>query len=253
MPRKVRVPADREANRQSQQQARQRQREYVASLEKKVTEYERRGVQATIEVQRAARAVAATNEKLLALLKVHDVQDAEIEAFLREPTPEQGAKATAPPIASPSCGAYVQISNSSQSAEMPTSLPPLKMHPLSALLSTENLPKAATPRLPSQLPPGRVPGCNIPTANIGDSEQTNSCGKNAPGIPCSPDAGAQPVTSKYQEIPGQETSCDTAASIISEIHGLNDLSEARTVLGCTTPGSCSVRNIRLFELMDRTG
>ncbi|KAK8013621.1 hypothetical protein PG991_009293 [Apiospora marii] len=36
-------------------------------------------------VNKAARAVAATNEKLLALLRIHGVQDAEIDAFLREP------------------------------------------------------------------------------------------------------------------------------------------------------------------------
>ncbi|KAK8068849.1 hypothetical protein PG994_005465 [Apiospora phragmitis] len=86
----VRVPADREANRRSQQQARQRQREYVAGLESRLAEHESRGVQATMEVQRAARAVAATNEKLLALLKMHGVQEAEIDAFLREPSPRGG-------------------------------------------------------------------------------------------------------------------------------------------------------------------
>ena len=49
---------------------------------------ERRGVQATKEVQEAARAVAAKNEKLLALLALHGVSDDEINAFLTYPPPQ---------------------------------------------------------------------------------------------------------------------------------------------------------------------
>ncbi|KAK6859447.1 hypothetical protein PG995_003083 [Apiospora arundinis] len=251
MPRKVRVPADREANRQSQQQVRQRQREYLASLEKRVAEYERQGVHATIEVQQAARAVAATNQKLLALLKIHGVQDAEIDAFLLEPElkpePERKHNAKIPPIRSSGGDISAQKSSLSQ----PASQRPLEALPLPSLQSTGLLPRAGTQKTVSQNSHG-TPSCNPPAAKHEGPEQTNPCQKDAPVTSCSPNACTQPVTNNAQELPGQETSCDTAARIISELHGLDDLSRARAVLGCTTRGPCSVRNMRLFELMDRT-
>ncbi|KAK8008164.1 hypothetical protein PG991_010715 [Apiospora marii] len=244
MPRKVRVPADREANRQSQQQARQRQREYVAGLERRLAEHESRGIQATIEVQRAARAVAATNEKLLALLKIHGVQDAEIDAFLREPaTGEEKAASKA------SCGVSHTVAQGRSGSlqpvvsavEVPTGQRPSETHPLPAPQSGE-INSVNPPRLAVQSPHG-PPGCRRPPG------ETGGCERKVAARHANPRAEQTPGES--HELPGQETSCDTAATIISELHGLDDVSRARSFLGCTTRGPCSVKNMRLFELMDR--
>lgn len=56
------------ANRQSQQRSRARKADLVASLRDQVAAYERAGVAATLEMQRAARAVIEENERLRALL-----------------------------------------------------------------------------------------------------------------------------------------------------------------------------------------
>lgn len=50
--------------RDNQRRARQRHREYIDSLERKVKQYESEGVQATVEIQAAARGVAKENDRL---------------------------------------------------------------------------------------------------------------------------------------------------------------------------------------------
>lgn len=49
-----------------------------------------------------------------------------------------------------------------------------------------------------------------------------------------------------------ETSCDEAATILVTMHGQAD-ADARVALGCRGPSSCSVNNIKIFQLMDRLG
>ncbi|KAK0749857.1 hypothetical protein B0T18DRAFT_427913 [Schizothecium vesticola] len=68
MPRKTQTPQSVLANRQSQQRSRARKADLVASLRDQVAAYERAGVAATLEMQRAARAVMEENERLRALL-----------------------------------------------------------------------------------------------------------------------------------------------------------------------------------------
>lgn len=50
-----------------------------------------------------------------------------------------------------------------------------------------------------------------------------------------------------------ETSCDTAAAILVELHNQTDAARARIALGCTDTSSCSVKNITIFRLMDELG
>ncbi|KAI0593446.1 hypothetical protein F4775DRAFT_497868 [Biscogniauxia sp. FL1348] len=83
MPRKIRGPADLAQNRQNQRQCRARKKEYVAALEARLREYEASEVQASLDMQQAARAVAWKNERLLMLLARHGVAQEEIDAFLQ--------------------------------------------------------------------------------------------------------------------------------------------------------------------------
>ncbi|KAL5617963.1 hypothetical protein FOVSG1_000185 [Fusarium oxysporum f. sp. vasinfectum] len=47
-----------------------------------------------------------------------------------------------------------------------------------------------------------------------------------------------------------ETSCDKAAEILVEFHSQTDPSWARSALGCHGDNSCSVKNTKIFQLMD---
>ncbi|KAI0553493.1 hypothetical protein F4679DRAFT_473753 [Xylaria curta] len=83
MPRKVRPPPDTAQNRENQQRSRARRREYLASLEARVKEFESREVQATLAMQRAAQEVAWVNERLMELLTTKGVTREEVDEFLR--------------------------------------------------------------------------------------------------------------------------------------------------------------------------
>ncbi|KAI1736499.1 hypothetical protein F4680DRAFT_254854 [Xylaria scruposa] len=83
MPRKVRPPPDTAQNRENQQRSRARRREYLASLEARVRDFESREVQATLAMQRAAREVAWVNERLMELLAARGVTREEVDEFLR--------------------------------------------------------------------------------------------------------------------------------------------------------------------------
>ncbi|RDW63245.1 uncharacterized protein DSM5745_10356 [Aspergillus mulundensis] len=69
--------------RENKRRSRQRQRQYTVDLEKKVREYEQRGIQATVEVQAAARLVAQENHHLRALLGQLRVSEQEITRWLK--------------------------------------------------------------------------------------------------------------------------------------------------------------------------
>ena len=60
--------------------SRQRRRENAAKFEGQLNELERRDVQATIKVQEAARAVVATNEKLLTLSTLHGMLNSRVSS-----------------------------------------------------------------------------------------------------------------------------------------------------------------------------
>ncbi|KAK3381963.1 hypothetical protein B0H63DRAFT_216863 [Podospora didyma] len=68
--------------RENQRRSRARHREFVEGLQIRIKEYERRGVEATLEMQRTARAVALENSRLRALLVSRGVSPNEIENFL---------------------------------------------------------------------------------------------------------------------------------------------------------------------------
>ncbi|KAK4231374.1 hypothetical protein QBC38DRAFT_246971 [Podospora fimiseda] len=68
--------------RDNQRRARARKKEYVEELEQRIREFEQQRVQATTEVQIAARKVVEENRKLRELLRLHGVSEGSIEEYL---------------------------------------------------------------------------------------------------------------------------------------------------------------------------
>ncbi|KJK82885.1 hypothetical protein H634G_02022 [Metarhizium anisopliae BRIP 53293] len=68
--------------RDNQRRSRARRKEYVENLERKVQEYERRGVEATLEMQQAARTVAVENARLKMMLASLGVSEGDVDDFL---------------------------------------------------------------------------------------------------------------------------------------------------------------------------
>ncbi|KAF7536286.1 hypothetical protein G7054_g4679 [Neopestalotiopsis clavispora] len=227
MPRKARIPASKEDSRQAQQRSRARHRDYVASLEQRVAEFERAGVGATLEMQRAARRVAATNERLLALLALRGVSRGEVEAFLAA---DPGAVASfAPaPASMDGCSTALTAAGTVDGA--------------AALASAVS---SSTCRQSDE-----VRACG----ETSDSQHGSSHDRHPVHKICTPSKVIPPVSNDRETndsaFPKEVTSCETAANIIVNLRGNGEgLVEARQALGCSGDLPCSVKNTHLFQLM----
>ncbi|KAF4589220.1 TBP-associated factor IIF [Ophiocordyceps camponoti-floridani] len=70
--------------RENQRRSRARRKEYVETMERRIQEYERRGVEATLEMQQAARTVALENGRLRLMLAHMGAGTSDVEAFLQQ-------------------------------------------------------------------------------------------------------------------------------------------------------------------------
>lgn len=221
----VRIPASKEDSRQAQQRSRARHRDYVASLEQRVAELERAGVGATLEMQRAARRVAATNERLLALLALRGVSRGEVEAFLAA---DPGAVASFAPDSMDGCSATLTAAGTVDGAAASAS----------AVASS-------TCRQSSE-----VNACG----EASGSQHGSSHDRHPVHKICTPSKAISPGSNDRETndsaFPKEVTSCETAATIIVNLRGNGDgLVEARQALGCSGDLPCSVKNTHLFQLM----
>ncbi|POR33749.1 Uncharacterized protein TPAR_06010 [Tolypocladium paradoxum] len=78
--------------RENQRRSRARRKEYVEGMERKLQEYERRGVEATLEMQQAARTVAMENARLRAMLSQLGASAADVDAFLQSSQDQDAAQ-----------------------------------------------------------------------------------------------------------------------------------------------------------------
>lgn len=112
--------------RDNQRRSRARHKEYVEGLQRKIQEHERRGVEATLEMQQAARNVAVENSRLRILLKYRGVSDEEIDKFLQT-FPDQGptevAKAT---VQQPAVGPPSGVAAAPEMPLQPLPRPPMR-------------------------------------------------------------------------------------------------------------------------------
>jgi hypothetical protein len=58
----------------------------------------------------------------------------------------------------------------------------------------------------------------------------------------------QPSDKRYT---GQTTPCETAARIIMTMRGCPDIRDVRSELGCHSESNCMVRNMDVFEILDK--
>ncbi|KAI0450647.1 hypothetical protein F5B21DRAFT_417282 [Xylaria acuta] len=240
MPRKVRPPADAAQNRENQQRSRARRKEYLASLEARVRDFENREVQATLAMQRAAREVAWVNERLMELLAARGVPRDEVDGFLRRAGEDGGGAMWryAPLDAHPgsaSRGGYFGVANAGS----------LRIVVPVGCEGTGDGGEGGGEHERNAAGPGMDIGIS-PHAVDGHCSMNNVCD----GVSQTPKPGA----GNADEGPlALVTSCDDAAGIIADFQGHGDVSHARDVLGCGDAANCHVKNTRLFQLMDEAG
>ncbi|KYK61697.1 hypothetical protein DCS_02840 [Drechmeria coniospora] len=79
--------------RENQRRSRARRKEYVESMERKVKDFERRGVEATLEMQQAARTVAIENARLRMMLARMGASTVDVDDFLQSFQEQDAARA----------------------------------------------------------------------------------------------------------------------------------------------------------------
>ncbi|KAB5528058.1 hypothetical protein GE09DRAFT_975570 [Coniochaeta sp. 2T2.1] len=219
-----------ERTRQNQARARNKTKQRLNELQQRVNDYEKRGIEASLEMQQAARRVAGENARLRALLAVKGVSDAEVEQWLHA-GPDSGA--SPPPQAPAPTPNYhtLPLSPASCSSYHTTKAPPGPR---------------ANPQKPYTHPTGNSPD----TSDFNFS--TTSPATSQPNPP-----RVAPEKSLAERVAvcctsGNETSCEAAALILANMHGHGDVSRSRAALGCTDDSpNCTVKNTRVLELLDQ--
>ena len=243
-------PAKAARIRNNQRRSRARHREFVEDLKARVREYERRGVQATLEMRQAARAVALENARLRSLLALRGVSEEEIEAYLASfhhhhhhdnNNDNNNAQPSGDPTFPRQAGRPMSHAASPAPAlDMLAVLADASAQQTGYGQSAQYLPAAM--RTGGVEARGRVPEACTPSS----SSSSGSSGKSTENAKRNPSAPGEKTASSHLEM-----SCTAAAEIMASI-SYRDRSEelAREALGCSGPGECFVKNTKLFELLE---
>ena len=241
--------------RDNQRRSRARRKEYLQELEGKFRNCELLGVEASSEIQSAARRVAEENKRLRALLRARGVGDAEVDEFLGRPSTEnpQFPSAAAALDAmlkvkrpcrgeTPGCSRQGSESSSNNTWEPGSGLPPAQ--------DMRNRQEAGV----------MVPATAITDPVLTPYTQTSSDGYVHSGylpLDSTYPSGEWIVQNGHSYDLGEElagdggtSSCNFAASVITSMRDGVNVDRVKQELGCTPGADCTVDSSTLFTVMD---
>ncbi|KAL2255755.1 hypothetical protein VTK26DRAFT_2758 [Humicola hyalothermophila] len=229
--------------RNNQRRSRARHREYVEELKARLHQYERDGVQATLEMRQAARRVALENSRLRSLLASRGVTADEIERYLASSSDQQAPNGTLPAMGS------TVMASTPPTTEQPR--PPSSTN-TSSPWALDTLAVVADADL-RQTCCGPATQCSLADADDRDVRGYGYGYGAAPtgspfGDATSPPRG--PQTPSHASASYLEMSCTTAAHIIANMRRDGSTENAREALGCSGHEDCLVKNTTLFELLE---
>ncbi|EFY89842.1 hypothetical protein MAC_04051 [Metarhizium acridum CQMa 102] len=260
--------------RDNQRRSRARRKEYVENLERKVQEYERRGVEATLEMQQAARTVAVENSRLKMMLASLGVSEGDVDDFLAACQDREAAEA----LSSVSMRPVHHDQRDDESSRDVQAVPRQGMssgkpypHPQSvpgnhqyAFAPGGHTGSTSSSSYSSAASRQHTPLDVLASATL----QQNSCceGKTrcttaaseAPS-PSTVETNTRAVTpTSSPDAAGlvqgfsspMEMSCSAAAAIIAEMQGHGDMGTAKARLGCRAQQECLVKNAMLFQILE---
>lgn len=250
--------------RNNQRRSRARRKEYLRDVEERLRDFERRGIEASRELQIAARQVADENTLLRSLLRLRGITDLEINEHLQSNGDGLGPDITALDLlSSTSKVPTVDSSNSGRedSIEILTEghdmfLPPVPMEEqyrslLKPADSTPHLLSATTRNISA--PSDEL----ISLRRIDDYEGPRPSGQTEV---CDVVLRQAPVQGGFPDLPGEidsmpeagnATSCVIAANIIAAMRSGTTSEEVSAELGCLSGMDCEVDNMVIFGIMDR--
>lgn len=185
-------------------------------------------------MQRVARAVAGENAALRGLLAAKGVSAEEVEAHVEAVRHEEKMVAragvvTVTPVSTPSSNASpVVIASRPMPCSQPQACGPMR--------ENSNPTFAIQPKMYSPPTPA--------TTATSCTEESGCCPRPQPVS----QPQQQPVHQQPKSL--DKIHCMEAATILAQIRGQSDISQARAVLGCADGETCMVRNTDLLNLMD---
>jgi hypothetical protein len=263
--------------RDNQRRSRTRRAELLNDLQKRVHEYERQGVAATQEMQRAARKVAQDNVRLRSLLALHSVSREEIESFLQLPNEASSLEAHLLTFQESSvtrpCGtSQREVNDNPSPAESSTQgqsqyfsdghtdvgpqfAPDRQGHftlrhseiaeSFIRTLATEQVLREATEQRED------MPDRNKGSSNSIEARPTTEPPECPSSLSCFCPPAPAPTIGIHRVNSGLEISCETAATIIAEMRGDGDRESVRASLGCIDQGDCNIKNSTVLQIMDQ--
>ncbi|CAG8045860.1 unnamed protein product [Penicillium nalgiovense] len=226
--------------RENQRRSRTRRKEYIQQLEQQLRSFERLGIAATQDVQKAGRKVAAENVSLRSLLMIHGVTKIQIEEYLESQRQTASSIQSQYPsvVSLPSANLHLPAADGQPSMDHHHSLSSQEVdsssHPPKTL-NVRSSPSRSDPKINMDIPSGQE-------SSVGRAIELNSV--TAETVPDSQHFGGVQDT-------GQFTSCVTAANLIESIRNHSDFRDVRSELGCDSEPNCMVKNMSIFDILDR--
>jgi hypothetical protein len=254
--------------RDNQRRSRNRRKELIEDLQKRVQTYEQNGVTATQDMQRAARKVAQENLRLRSLLAHHGISQETVDIYLRSfDTFQVSSDISA--IPAKTISSYQSVvpekvpvhglgamgwSSSKQPAERyhitshnfaPEYLEEDRTQEvIETVLHSTSVEHVDKPYVHEKPSPARGMNAQLDFHNNPRSDDSGCLNTTDCFCPPPINSPVRPLTS------GMEISCETAANIIIEMRGNGDLESVRKSLGCAGREECSVRSSTVMQVMD---
>jgi hypothetical protein len=260
--------------RDNQRRSRERRKEYIEDIKRRLAEYERRGVEASIEVQQAAQKVGRENWVLRELLAERGLPAGELNAILESHGGSVGdasmgllmgeVKAGSDDIGkgkgrARAVGDWQEMNMRTRMAnETETPDDDTSSGTSSAMTSPMVSPSVTQSSLVLPYP-------EITTISLADlvqgqpqtsASQNKSCGPSACSSTCKPSssAPANMVSTESGDSSrmlvsnsGLDSSCQDAATLLASVRWHNDRDQALQELGCAPHEDCRVENTKLLE------
>jgi hypothetical protein len=278
--------------RDNQRRSRARHKEFVDGLQRRIQEYERRGVEATLQMQRAARDVAVENSRLRALLARNGINAEEVDTYLKSFGDQPSRDSSTTPITPNFDKAAVSLPMVVIEPQALASRPsPMPLSPLPRPTDDPSKIRCTTSRIPSRggdpvrsdfiarVTSAEPPADRFPSITLAISPKSmdklavladasikrDSCGSitqcsEEESLGSNPDLqGALDETKPSSSAPRlmanispMEMSCNAAARIISDMHGRDvDIKSVKDALGCQGAEECVVKNMTLYEVLEK--
>lgn len=228
--------------RENQRRSRTRRKEYIQHLEQRLWSFEKLGVAATQEVQKAGRKVATENGLLRSLLILHGVTKTQIEEYLELRRGSTSSILSQYPSA---------VSQTSTTSHLPTitidPLPDFNSSPAASPHHDISISPPEIKTIGTRCPPKRGVGMHTNTLNVHEFSAERAAALSS--------LNTETVSEAQQlggvQDTGQFTSCVAAARIVASIRNYADSRDVRSELGCDSGSNCMVKNMSIFDILDK--